>query len=87
VRASDSLSIFVVLQRIEYREIWTVVVPVVVVQGRCPPSCLQTETVQSDTGTIRGMYRKGRSELERMTLTQRIHIIFIVHSVSRFLTS
>jgi hypothetical protein len=67
--ASEYLSIFVVLQMIESREIWTVPPVVVVLQVlvvRCPRSCLQTETVhQSDTVTIpRGIYRQGRSELE-----------------------
>ena len=62
--ASEYLSIFVVLQMIESREIWTVP-PVVVVLVCGPRSCFQTETVQSDTVTIpRGIYRQGRSDLE-----------------------
>ena len=61
---SEYLSIFVVLQMIEAREIWTVP-PVVVVLVCGPRSCFQTETVQSDTVTIpRGIYRQGRSDLE-----------------------
>ena len=57
----------IILHMIEYREIWKVPA-VVVVQVGCPRKQKQSRRSDS-TGTIfRGkQYRKGRSEVERLT--------------------